>query len=218
MPVTAFSQPIHSPVWETRGLLDSSAYGENSGGSSGKSDGGYVNPIAGWLSRPEPGDFVKRKAPEEEIAARRAQQRAKLDRGLKYMFEGDWFFKWSFNLDDKPHRRWVWLDRKGWKLYWAKSDQHDRFFSSFIPLQETAYIETDQILQSVPGKQSQQVFHAIIISTVECRVMFSTPSKSKFDLWLSTICTLTRRYRRGRAQRIALSGQKDVLQPSNVYD
>ena len=218
MPVTSLSQPVNSPVWEGKGLLDTPSYRDDGSRDLSKNNSNYVNPISGWISRPEPSDFIKRKAPEEETAARRAQQRTKLERGLKYMFEGDWFYKWSFNAEEKPHRRWFWLDRKGWRLFWAKSDDHDRFFSSYLSLQNTAFIETEQILQAVPGKQSQQVFHAIIINTVAYRIMLSTPSKQKFDIWLSTICTLTRRYRRGRAQRIAMSGNTDVLLPSNVYD
>eukprot|EP01064_Diplonema_japonicum_P018741 TRINITY_DN2742_c1_g1_i1.p1 TRINITY_DN2742_c1_g1~~TRINITY_DN2742_c1_g1_i1.p1 ORF type:complete len:304 (+),score=55.53 TRINITY_DN2742_c1_g1_i1:963-1874(+) len=161
--------------------------------------------VNAWLARP-----TEKPEAKSEVSAT-----SSLETGVKELMKGQWFLKWR--KEEHPHRRFIWLDRKRWQLYWSKSNDINHFVSDWIHLQDTIRIETETILQNVPGITHAVRFHVIVITTLNgsiCIVIttlngsicIATSDAEHFQMWRDTLLKLTSKYRRERAQRLAANG------------
>eukprot|EP01063_Lacrimia_lanifica_P018769 TRINITY_DN25707_c0_g1_i1.p1 TRINITY_DN25707_c0_g1~~TRINITY_DN25707_c0_g1_i1.p1 ORF type:complete len:251 (+),score=60.09 TRINITY_DN25707_c0_g1_i1:53-805(+) len=119
-----------------------------------------------------------------------------LEEMVSLVGRGDWFFK--IDWQGRPTKRWFWVDKKGWKLYWATSDEPHGFHSGSVALTEMIRIELGPIDFLRQGGGSTP-FWTVRIWSGDRRLIFSTQHLSKFRKWAGALLHITRRYRRHNA-------------------
>ncbi|KAJ9456380.1 hypothetical protein DIPPA_51887 [Diplonema papillatum] len=196
--VIRHSHYVAAPVWDDQLQANagpgkwSSGRGESETYGKQRSAGRAADhPLASWLAAPTPSRV--RVNAENQVA----KAAAELEQGVLTLLRGDWFYKWR-KEGDEPRKRWFWLDRKRWQLYWAKTNEYDHFMSGWIGLQDVTHIETEQVVHTIPGTTAPQVFHAIIVTTLKRRMILGTTKREKFDEWYTMLLRLTHRYRKER--------------------
>ena len=90
---------------------------------------------------------------------------------LHDMKSGDWFVKWTKN--DKPHRRWFYLNQKKMLLVWANTQTASILMSNNICLQEVVSIRPEQLTEESPGNPG----HPQV-----CRFIFLLGKRKSYNL------------------------------------
>eukprot|EP01061_Rhynchopus_euleeides_P047859 TRINITY_DN9888_c0_g1_i1.p1 TRINITY_DN9888_c0_g1~~TRINITY_DN9888_c0_g1_i1.p1 ORF type:complete len:250 (+),score=45.07 TRINITY_DN9888_c0_g1_i1:55-750(+) len=114
---------------------------------------------------------------------------------LHDMKSGDWFIKWTKN--DKPHRRWFYLNQKKMLLVWANTQTASILMSNNVCLQEVVSIRPEQLTEESPGNPGHpQVYYLMTIVTYKRQLQIACKSREKYNKWYEGLMMLTQQFRR----------------------
>eukprot|EP00756_Hemistasia_phaeocysticola_P054107 Hpha_TRINITY_DN30052_c0_g1::TRINITY_DN30052_c0_g1_i1::g.21550::m.21550 len=161
---------------------------------------------------------VARTAPVLSID--KASPRSKVTKGvslsqaMRKLAAGAWWLKWV-RQRDPVHLRWVWVDRRRWTLYWAKTEDTRAFHSGAFQLSDVHHLSRSSFRVVMPGEHTQQRFWAMTLrtdkpSTCPC-ITIATRDERKFETWYGVVEMLTRPSREVEPARIKTL--KDPLSP-----
>eukprot|EP01062_Namystynia_karyoxenos_P062932 TRINITY_DN55787_c0_g1_i1.p1 TRINITY_DN55787_c0_g1~~TRINITY_DN55787_c0_g1_i1.p1 ORF type:complete len:333 (+),score=71.21 TRINITY_DN55787_c0_g1_i1:75-1001(+) len=121
-----------------------------------------------------------------------------LEAGLRAMVAGAWWLKWS-DPRSPVRQRWVWIDRRGWVLYWAKTEDARAFHSGVMALNDVHELSRSTFEQYVPGEHRKRRFWVVRLTThhvgTSHHLFLASRDRTKFDLWYATLAALTKRSR-----------------------